>query len=102
MVNQTAANRVSDINARLSTSVNTNSANQRVMEHLGIRNAKLLCLVQNDNFGGQLRMYQANGQVFIVQVFEGGNGVEIFIPASRSISLDTTLAKLDEYIDGAI
>lgn len=101
-MNQTAANRVSDINARLSTSVNTQTSLARVMEHLGIRNAKLLCLVDKDNFGGQLRMYQANGRVFILQVFEGGNGVEIFAPVSASLSLDTTLAKLDEYIFGTI
>lgn len=83
-------------------STNSITSLQRVMEHLGIRNAKLLHLELTDNLGGQLRTYQANGRVFILQIFPEGQGIEIYTPVSASLSLDTTLAALDEYIANTI
>ena len=81
-------------------SINTSAALERVMGHLDgmVHNAQLLMVTPD----GQMRMYRANGRVFIVQVFPDNCGVEVFIPASASISLDTTLNKLDEYIQGTI
>jgi hypothetical protein len=74
----------------------------RLMNHLGmVHNAQLL-YARADDIGGEIRMYQANGAIFVVQVYPDGNGVEVFIPATRSLSVDTMLAELDKYIKGTI
>ena len=74
---------------------------KRLIEHLGIRNARPIATVSFTS-GDQFTMYQANGRVFVVQMFTNDNGFEVYVPVSASLSIDTTLAKLDEYIDGTI
>lgn len=76
--------------------------NQRLIAHLGLRNARLLMTTTLTNGSSQLSLYVANGRTFVVQIFEDGQGFEVYTPVTASLSIDTTLAKLDEYIAGTI
>jgi hypothetical protein len=74
-------------------------AHSRIINHLGMKhNAKLLAVA--DLGDGGIALYQANGRIFIIQ--HGDGFVEVMVPVSPSLSIDTTLAKLDEYIAGTI
>jgi hypothetical protein len=78
-----------------------NIGTNRLIEHLGIRNA-LVGETITLRSGDQITLYQANGRRFVVHVYADGGGFEVYVPVSPSLSIDTTLAKLDEYIAGTI
>jgi hypothetical protein len=80
-----------------------NTVFNRIRDHIGIRNGRLLQVFYAPQDGSEstIYMYQANGGIFTVLVSDDGS-VEVMAPVSRSLSIDTTLAKLDEYIAGTI
>ena len=79
-----------------------NIGTERLIGHLGIRNARLLMTTTLSTSGDQLSLYAANGRTFVVQIFADGGGFEVYTPVTPSLSIDTTLAKLDEYIAATI
>lgn len=61
------------------------------------------CLWQQEveRFGvGTLEAWSANARVFLLMFYAGGDGFELYIPASMSNRTDETLAAASRYIRG--